>query len=68
MYALQIVLSVLSKIKLYTFFLIVVSTFSSLFNALSAVSLIPIVSMLLGQDINFEIIVNFELNSNLNFY
>ena len=67
MYALQIVLSVLSKIKLYTFFLIVVSTFSSLFNALSAVSLIPIVSMLLGQDINFEIIGNFELNSNLNF-
>jgi len=75
MYPVKIILSFISQIKFNTFFLILVSTLSSLFNALSAISLIPIVSLLLGQEVNFKIkdyfekvdFINFDELSQLNF-
>ena len=67
MYAFKIILSFLYKLKFYTFSLIIVSTLSSLFNALSAISLIPIVSLLLGKDINFKFKNYFGSSDFINF-
>ncbi len=55
MYALKIIRKYILNLKIYFLFLFIFSTISSLFNALSAVSLIPIVSLLLGENVNLKI-------------
>ena len=56
MYALKIILKHIKNFKFNFFFLIISSFLSSAFNALSVVSLIPIVSLILGSEIDPKII------------
>jgi ABC-type bacteriocin/lantibiotic exporter with double-glycine peptidase domain len=68
LFAFKIVFYYFSKLRNSFFLVFGLSTFSSLFNALSAVSLIPIIGILIGDEFNSEYInkVGEFFNINLN--
>ena len=69
LFAFKTVFKNFNNLKNYFLIVFSLSTFSSLFNALSAVSLIPIIGILIGEEFNSEYInmigefFNFNLNN-----
>jgi ABC-type multidrug transport system fused ATPase/permease subunit len=69
LFAFKTVFKNFNNLKKYFLIVFSLSTFSSLFNALSAVSLIPIIGILIGEEFNSEYInmigefFNFNLNN-----